>query len=494
MSDCRTWTPKQWEACKELTTRGSFKQIFTKPQREFYDFFRSNPELGEYCLYTTRKLGKTMTLLGISYELCMAAQKPKLGRFVLPELKMAKDVAYPIIDEMKQFMHKRFWPKLWKSTASLEFHNGSKIILGGAHPDNVDGNRGPFCDFLICDEIAFWDMAKYHYTMFSVLFPQLTLTNGPIFYSTTPPEEVIHPFIVETLAGLRARNAVKTFTIDDNPLLDHDAKEKIRARYGNGDPRKGEVSKAYRREYLCELIVDESRLVIPEFDVERHVIDTPPDPIDHFGNQTAYNGYLAADLGSGKMDFTGILAGYVDHNRQELIIVADPLLKGETLRPIVEEYNRVKEEELWFTVDKTETVDCWDQVRLELKKEYGLTSIRRPIKTKVEDNIAVVRNAFECDKIKILSKCTNLIFQLKNGMWKESEKNKDFERTETLGHLDLLMALCYMLRSVDWKRRPGQRTNHFTLGTAKAPTEKTLVDKLNEANKPLVKKVSNRWK
>lgn len=461
MLSSKDWTPEQWDMCRRLTERGVFKQIFTAPQLEFYNMWKTNPEAGEYSLYCTRKIGKTFTELLIAYELCMSKDH-HIGRFVFPELTMAKDVVYPILDEIKAYLPKHLWPKLWKSTHTIEFHNGNKLILGGAHPDNIDGNRGPYCTFLICDEIGFWNKSKYKYTLESVLFPQLTLTNGPIFYSTTPPEDMDHPYITETLPQLQRRELVKTFTIDDNPLLNHVDKERIRARYGGGDPRVGEASKGYRREYLCELIADESRLVVPEFDFEKHTYIEAPNQLDFFGVKTAFIGYTTMDYGVGKEDWAGILTGYLDHNKQELLIVDEKLLYNESLTPATAAVNEITQESLWFCVENELTIDCFESVGNTFKKEHNL-NYKRPKKTKVPDNIAVLRNAFEQNKIKISRKCVNLIMQLQKGIWKNDDKS-EFLRSETLGHLDLVMALVYKLRAVKWNRRPGQSSNVIKIG------------------------------
>ena len=85
-----------------------------------------------------------------------------------------------------------------------------------------------------------------------------------------------------------------------------------------------------------------------------------------------------------------------------------------------------------------------------------MLSFRRPSKGKIEDQVGVLRNALANDRIVINPRCKQLILQLEQGLWKDTEKTKDFERTSEHGHLDLIAALVYAVKFCPWGRRPGQ--------------------------------------
>jgi len=276
-------------------------------------------------------------------------------------------------------------------------------------------------------------------------------------YITTPPDTLDHPAFTEVLASCQTRDTSKVSTIYDNIFLTEDAIEKIAEDLG------GEDSEAFRREYLCELVARSDRRVVPEFNPNVHVAEVETfdrDPVT--GEYPKYAGLISVDYGI--KDFCGILQGHYDHLNNQLIITDEHLEKAMGLRKLKQVLDDMQDDMSDYSETIDITVDAFEQSAFELRHEYMLT-FRRPVKAKVEDQIGLVRNAFVNNRIVVDPSCKNLIAQLSLGMWKKTEKTGDFERSEQHGHLDLIAALCYLVKSTPWGRIPGQN-NFNTLSFA----------------------------
>lgn len=452
----KKWDKDQWDKHWELVKRGKLSHLFHKPQRKLNDFLEEHPEVSDIAIYACRKIGKTFFLCGYGISYCLK-NPGVVVRHILPTLKNAKDVVVPVMGEYMPFLPDDSRPEYYASTQTYKFKNGSQYILGGAHSDSIESARGPRCDLFLFDEVCFFDTKSYEYAMDSVFQPQQTLVEHPRrIYASTPPITPDHPFIIKTLPSVQADGAFFKFTAYDNPLLTPDRLEEIKQKLG-------ENSNAWRREYLAELVVDDSWRVVPEFDQAKHVVPQAQ-KTDFFGNDTKFRGYLSSDYGVGEQDFTGLLTGFFDHNRQKLVITGERLLKSPPISDFIAEWEKIQLDHLKDTVDNHKTLDAFEQLRFSLRHDYNL-EFSNPRKGKVQETVAFLRNCFENDRVEILDSCPLLIQQLENGIWKENKK--DFERSDTLGHLDLLICLVYMVRAVDWDYRPGVNRINLRLGLAK---------------------------
>lgn len=451
---------KDWDKAKqarshELCRRGIFRQLLTPPQKMFYDLYKKG-DFKEVALFCTRKIGKSYTGLLLACEFAISNPKT-ITRIVLPQLNQAKEIYEKIWQEIEDVLPSDVYPRYRRSVGKFDFTNGSSIVLGGACPDNINASRGPLTHFLLLDEISEYQKSNFRYAIYSVLKPQMATTAGKTVYFSTPPEDVDHPYLDTILPKLEAQGAALRFTIFHNPLVSEEARNSIIEEYGGID------NKDFRREFMCELIPDLSRVVVPEFDHKTHVVDTLPPLENEFGHKHVYVGYRAGDFGVGEQDLTGILGAVYDHNAQEIVINQERLLYKPVIDTFKEQWDSV-EENLKDCVELVSTLDAFEQLKVTLRRQEGL-DFKNPRKGKVTDQITYVRQLFESNKIKIHSSCTKLIEQLSKGIWKEN--GKEFSRSETLGHLDLLACLVYLVRSIEWKRRPLENRVNFTLGGQK---------------------------
>jgi hypothetical protein len=381
-------------------------------------------------------------------------------RFVLETFKQTKDVIYPIYREIKEIFPEDVYPKLLKSEACFVFNNGSTILLGGANPDAIEGNRGPRCDFLFLDEVCSYSEKDYDYLTKGVLYPQLTTSKfRKIIMTSTPARNPQHPWVVFDYPRIKARNNLMTFTVYENPLLTLDIIENIIENQYYGNPK----DPNFLREYMCHLIVDESARVIAEFKADKHIFsgDLDEQLKDVEGVSKHWQGIIACDLGV--TDLTGIVGIIVNTYTQKAVVCYERTLHGNTLGEFAKEYLDL------YTIMSTKCeniisiCDCFEQSMITLRRDYKL-DFQRPLKRSVEDNVAVAKNLFSRDKIIIHDSCKYLITQLINGMWDEKKLvNKDFTRSPIieLSHLDHLVSLCYGLRKVHFN---GPATKQLPFG------------------------------
>lgn len=464
----KNWTEKQWLQHWELVKRNKFCHLLHAKQKEVIDFIKNNNHITDIAIYSTRKFGKSMMLCIYGIEHCL--QNPDaVVRHVLPTLKGSKDVVVPIMDELMPFIPREMQPTYYASTGTYKFKNGASYILCGGHRDSLDGARGPRCTLLLADEVAFFDAKSYDFAMNSVFRPQMTLVKNPkIVYATTPPISVDHPFITETMPYIKANGALFHYTIWDSPLISKERIEEIKNRLG-------ENSNSWRREYMAELIADDSARVVPEFNEAKHVTNEYPPNEDIFGKRTSYTGYQVADYGVGKEDFTGILAAVFDHNAQQVVVTGERLMYRPVINEFVNAWREDRETYLNACYVVKGTIDAFESLRHSLRVQEGLDFLN-PRKGKITDNVAFLRNCFENDKIRIHESCKNLITQLNSGVW--DDKHKEFDRSETLGHLDLIACLVYLIKAVDFKFRPEQKRINLELGLNKGAAKRDAAKKI----------------
>jgi hypothetical protein len=355
-----------------------------------------------------------------------ALQHPdKQVAIVGPTHKQTKSIVTPLIKKITEdapfglITHKR-------GTSTWEFSNGSSIILGGF--DTVlESLRGLDLYTVYLEEsgLAPADPDEYYYLLYSVIFPTLMHSRGRIIHLTTPPRILGHPLVIETMRKCKLSGTLYSFDIEKNPLLSPEEIEKEVQMLG------GRESVTVRRELYCEIIRDEAITVVTTFDKERHVAEVNPT------HQLVWT--VGGDLGYTNDLSVFLLAGY-DHNLGKILVTNEKVFPPST--PSSEIVRSLGE---WLTLKPTVIADIQGNTRVDMSA-LGLPTVE-PLKDKFESTITFIRNAFYQDVLLIDKKCKMLIETCENGMF---NKNKtDFERSSTLGHLDALMALVYLLRSID---------------------------------------------
>lgn len=357
----------------------------------------------------------------------------------------------PAFDLVLADCPKELAPRYVAHKGEYRFPNGSRIRLVGLDkkPNGLRGNR---LDLVFLDECGYISRLDYIYKF--VLIPATThVPDARIIMASTQPESPDHDFIkyCDRAADI---GAYVMLDVNKNPLLSPVQKEDIAVELSPAIPglsraqkiEMGRATTAYRREYLCERVVEEERAIIPEFRESFHVKQPDESKYHKFWHR-------CEALDSGVRDQTGWIAGYYDFEKAAAVIESEFTLQGhEVTTRRIAECVREKEAELNYGHGLDEyrvfrRVADNDNLILvqDLDSEFGLNFFATD-KDELHAMVNKVRLWFQSNRIIIHPRCTKLIAQLKSGIW--NNKRSEFERSETHGHFDLIAALVYFIRNI----------------------------------------------
>jgi len=380
--------------------------------------------------------------------------------YACPTATMASKIIVPEMRKLIEDCPSDLKPRYFKHDRAFEFTNGSKIQIEGVEEGNAERLRGTSTNLGIIDEAGFVDDLEY--IVDSILLPQVSTTNGKLILSSTPPKQTGHKFITKYQENARANDAfIKMSIVDileliknDPPNLKH-LNEKILNQIK--DMVGGDQSPSWRREYMVEDIVDVTSAVVPEFtdELEKKIRKVHPRP-------RHYDPYTSMD--PGLVDYTGVLFAYLDFNTAKIVIEDEYFINGsEVTTTNIAETILHKEASLWI-----DSMGLKQKVYLrvsdnepillnDLRQLHGINFIPAR-KDDKEAAINELRIKLTQEKIIINPKCKNLLYQLRNATW--AKNRRTFGRSENGGHFDLLDALIYLVRMVQWGKSPYPSTNY----------------------------------
>lgn len=419
-----------------------------------------------------RRFGKDTTTMCYVLERCH--QESIIVRYGAPTMSQAYEILGVVFDHIYE-KSPDMKPKMGRG--GFIFPSGSRIsIFGGKDSNELDKARGSEAHIIVLSEFGFFQH-KPQYLLDSVLSPQLMTTNGQMIILSTPPRDLLHPYIDEVRsAQAKGRLFLQPITAS---IAAGDVSQEQHERII--EDCKGITTDSYRREYACELIADTSVLVIPEAQDESRYVgaqDRPP----FFDFETC------CDLGF--RDYFAQLFGYLDLVAGRLVIEDELSLKYKSTREITEEC--IAKEGTLGVKPWRRLGDSNDPQQLfDMAKDHGypIQPITKRSKQSGQGFLDSILNQLRVGigqgKILIHPRCKNTIAQLHYGIWKENRT--DFERSDRLGHLDNLMALAYMYDNIMWKKNP-----YPILGNAKTSTHfisSELLDSANSRGKEALKKM-----
>ncbi len=463
------------EAVEKLWRSGILHWKLDSCQKQLYHTFH-NAKYRKVVWKCSRRLGKSFSLLVIALEYALKNPGCQI-KYACPTAVMAQKIIIPTIRKILEDCPVDIKPNFVKAEKCFYFKNDSIIQIEGVDEGNAEKLRGTESHLSILDEAGFMDDLEY--VINDILLPQCLTTNGKIIISSTPPKEQGHPydkFATEAeLHGAYIKKSILDALEDIKNDPDHfkkrlnpDIIEEIKISQG------GENSTSWRREFLVESIVDLERTVIPEFneDAEKRIVKA-------WSRPKMYDAYTAMDLGF--VDFTGILFGYYDFANNKIVIEDEVLLNGkEVTTKNIAELCRSKESEYWKDqltgVPKQAYLRVSDDDLITINDLHRLHNIQF-IPTKKDDKetaVNEVRMKIQADQIIINPRCKHLIFQLKTATW--AKNRKTFERTEQGGHFDLVDALIYLVRNIQYYKNPFPKTDDSTPFGMHSRGIKTLSD------------------
>jgi hypothetical protein len=438
------------EARKELWFRGELSWKLDRNQKELYKLFHESDHKVQTWLLA-RRSGKTYALCVLALELCV--KRPNsIVKFLSPTRLQVQTNIRPLIKQILEDCPEDLRPSDMKTQDFIYyFPNGSELQLAGSEAGHAEKLRGGSSHISIIDEAQ--DVSNLDDIIKSILLPTTLTTGGKVLVAGTPPKSTDHEFVA-LIEKAEERGSIVKKTVYDNPrILEKDLEIILEehAPLREKDPK-------FRREYLCEIIKDESISVIPEFNENLKMQIVKPWPAPPY-----FDGYVSMDLGA--IDLTALLFGYYDFRAGKLII-EDELLcdfskKDMNIERLVDLIKK-KEEELWT-----------NKLSGEVKKPYMRVSDINPIvtqeiavkslgqiffsPTKKDDKEAAINNMRALlggHKIIIHPRCVNLLRHLEHVKWASAKNKNTFARSAVNGHYDLVDCLIYMCRSVLYSKNP----------------------------------------
>lgn len=421
-------------------------------QKEMLELYQNAPGRSVSVWLLARQSGKSYGIGLLSVLKCQEAPNTVV-KILCPTKVQAKGVYEPIFrqifedcpDDLKAEYNSQGW--------SYVFPNGSQIHLAGSDGGHADRLRGQKTDLAFVDEAAF--CTDLDDIVNSILLPTATITRGKIILASTPSPDLVHDFNL-FIEQAEMNNALTRKTLYDNPMLTAEDIEQIISRYPGGI-----ANTKFRREYLCEIIKDESMAVFPEVDdaLLTKIVkkwETPP----------YCSRYVSMDIGY--RDMTVVLYGYYDF-RADKVIIQDEIVKSgqDILFSNFTKELQDKESELWtnplsYELQKPDirvsdiNPFMLQEISVFSRKNNPQHTIDFSIASKSDKlaNINKLRVMLSGEKIIVDPRCKTLIRHLKHCKWKDRSKKDEFDRSQDDGHYDAVDALLYLVRAVNYSKNP----------------------------------------
>lgn len=416
---------------------GHLRYKLRQHQLPLYGALRSGQSL-IYVIRCARRFGKTLTvLLWILEE--MIRRPGLIVRYAAPTEKSLKKYIFPNLRVLLADCPMELRPRYNSQESMFLLPNGSELHLAGTDKDHVEKLRGPRTDIGVCDEAG--SMDKLRYVVNDVLMPS-TLDaepEGRLLIVSTPPVTPDHDF-TEICREAQADGNLVQFTVEQNTWLQ--SRPALLAKYQKA--MGGVASTSWRREMLCEDVVDELLAIVPEFTPEakaRAVVEWP--------RPAHWQAYETMDPGFSPSK-CGVLGGYYDFLAAKLVIEWElelSKMRTDELALAV----KGRELEHWgerAVGGKVDVQHRWSDIEPillnDLQAMHGL-AFAATSKDLLEVMVNKVRIWTQQDRLRIHPRCKSLIAQLEGGIFNNGRT--EFAYSSRFGHYDLLAALVYMIRN-----------------------------------------------
>lgn len=430
------------QARHQLWEQGVLHWLLHPVQKELYDsFYNCNEKIVVW--NCSRRLGKSTTLCIIALETCLKTPNA-LVKYCCAKQKDAKAIVRPIIQKMLETCPKELRPEFKTQEGDWVFKNGSRIQVTGLDGGRAESMRGGDSNLAIIDEAGL--VSDLPYIITSIVLPTTAVTKGKIILASTPPKSPQHPFVTRYLNKARVEGNLITKTIFDNPNIEQDEFDKIVEESG------GVQSIDFRREYLCEILVDSNYAIIPEFtkELQEKIVQDWP-------RATFYDSYVSMDVGM--KDLTVVLFAWYDFMASKLIVEDEFVINGQKFNTESLAHGiRQKEEQVFRNSmtgeEKPPYLRISDNNLILIKDLWDLHAIRF-LPTRKDDADAAlnkVRVMIQNEEIIINPRCTVLLAHLSAGIWNKAKTS--FDRSADNGHFDAIDSLKYLVRNVQTGKNP----------------------------------------
>lgn len=440
-----TLTPDQTaEAVGIAWNSGRLKYKLQVKQKGVYDTIKNSPAEEIFCIVCSRGFGKTF--IGSTFAIETALKNKSINILILSStLKKLRIIVKPAFETLLLDCPPDLRPSFNSQDSVYRFPNGSCVYLGAAEKGHVVNLRGIHnIGLVMLDEVGFFgdeeESYPLDYVVEHILNPMFLRSKikARTLMMSTPPDTPSHPFKVYFDAA-KLKGCTASFDIYQSDIPPEKiAEAKARCR----DPL------AWRREYLCEWVVDTNRLIIPEWK-ESYVNEyNEKDPAFKYHNK-----YFSLDIGS--VDKTVGHFAYYDFPRATLVIADEIVREGRewTTDDLANEI-RAKEATRWGDGAKVSkrVGDTNNQILLsDLTRLHNL-AIQATGKDSLNAMVAQARMIVSQGRVQVHPRCKLLIQSMRDGVW--NAKKDEFGRTTALGHMDAIASFVYLVRNIDQHQNP----------------------------------------
>ena len=432
----------------ELWRRGEIAYVLRDYQLEIYaqirrelwgdgGYTKPSGKFRRWVLECCRRWGKSTVIAVIAIELCLCMPGARVywaAETIKQVRKILRNVLRPILADCPADMRPE-----WNSVDGFyRFANGSELHISGCEDEaKADRLRGDGADLFVFDEAGSLDLLEYIYR--SIALWMVADRGGRLLMASTPARKPGHPFTTYCELAESGESGFAHRDVYDSHFS-QEVIEEIAEECG------GFTTTEWQREGLALRVRDETRVIVPEFNPERHVVT--PGKVPEYAH--CYEG-----MDPGTRDKFGIVWAYWDFERAKLVVQRSYAESNVSTGPIADTL-KTAERDLW------QALTFWDgrkfkpnpylrvsdtDARLigDLADEHGI-SVVPTAKDDAEAQLYALRNAFRADKIEIWEDSGPLAAQLKAGAW--NDKRTDWDRSEVHGHFDCIAALIYLWRNV----------------------------------------------
>lgn len=418
-------------------------------------------------VHEARRTSKSYKFATVGIETCLRRANARV-RYGASTAKSVRNFIRPIIEDLCKNAPGKYKPEWMTFDGCYRFYNGSQLHVIGVNGGHENDLRGPGTELYIMDEGAFVDNLSY--VIDSVVMPQVISEGGFCMIGSSSPETPAHDF-VEYIEEARQRGMYLANTIYD-------------AQYSQAqidsfcEEAGGPDSTTWKREYLNQIIVDESRAIIPEWN-EKYIQTVAPDEFNKY-----YHRYESMDLGVVE-DKTAVLFGYYDFKKARFILeneftIKGPALTTEKLKDLLSE----KEKETFGKVKPYRRISDNNNPMLiqDLGHIHGV-HFNPTDKDELHAMVNELRLFVKAGRLIVDPRCRETIGCLSTGIW--DNLRRGFDRSKAYGHYDCLAALVYLIRNLDQYTNPIPAD--YGLGENYYVPQDLLTDKNNSEIKKLFK-------
>src|ERR1700690_3608056 len=416
------------EAIRLAWQIGRLRYKLSPLQRDVKDWMNATLlRFNEALLHIGRQTGKTFLLNVVSIEECI--KRPNLTLvYIAPVERKLSSFIKPVLDTILRDCPDDLRPFYNESKNQLIFKNGSIIHYFGSHNDSHNAIRGlGSVSVLVLDEAGFFSNLQ---ELIAVVSPMLLRTKGYLIFSSSSPEAVDHPFVALIEQAKLEGWYILHPTWDDKTVTEEQLN--ILARQLGGKD-----STKYRREVGCELVVEKTKQVLPEWNSNLYIKHIERSPVYKF-----FHHFVAFDPGfkdPSSVSFGTYLFGSGKLYIEDEIVIAGRDITIDKLAAKIQS----KVLELWSSSDRvTYWADPSNQTVLdEMGKKYKLY-FNWTAKDKKRQYLEALR-AFIGQGCLILDpRCIIHKTMFENTIWKED--HSEFERSSSGFHGDCIDSTLYM--------------------------------------------------